>query len=374
MRIVVIMSCASPWSRAAVLKLIELGQTVHVVDFAPKKSSDEYLGIHDDFQQESISSFRNIIAGLHLIDTSFISTLRYLSAVPQLRRFLDSIKPDILLTLYGGGFATLAYLSFFQPYAVYVVGSDVLLARGARKFFCRLALNASAAVFANGRYLAEKTRETAGKANVMPLLLGINFSRWTQNTYPPEPVRIICSRGFLPVYNNAYLIQGLAHMAENLPEFKVIFVSNGPLLSDVQTLADTLLPQSLRQNVEFMGGVSDETLINLLMQSHVYVSLSRSDGTSISLLEALSCGLFPVLSDIPQNREWIDPQKHNGYLVPLDEPVQLAEALTKAILNTKLRSVSAITNRHLMEVNADSHKNMTALLTEMENVLHGNTK
>jgi glycosyltransferase involved in cell wall biosynthesis len=357
-----------------VLQLIELGQTVHIVDFAPKISSDEYLSIHDDFQQKSFTAFRDKISGLHLIETSFTSNWRYVSAVPHLKRILNSIKPDVLLTLYGGGFATLAYLSFFRPFVVYVVGSDVLLAKGLRRQFCRLALNAASAVFANGKFLAEKTREIAAKAKVCSLLLGIDFGRWTQNTYPPEPIRIICSRGFMPVYNNAYLIHGLALMADNMPDFRVIFVSNGPLLNDVRALADNLLPHAVRQKVDFLGGVSDQTLINLLKQSHIYVSLSRSDGTSISLLEALSCGLFPVLSDIPQNREWIDPLTNNGYLVPLDEPAQLAETLTKAILHTTMRKEAAVTNRHLMEVNADSHRNMSVLLTEMETILHGNTK
>ena len=37
-----------------------------------------------------------------------------------------------------------------------------------------------------------------------------------------------------------------------------------------------------------------------------YVSGSQSDGTSISLLEAMSAGLLCVTSDFPSNNEWIN--------------------------------------------------------------------
>lgn len=374
MKIVVIMSCASPWSRSAVLELITLGQSVHVVDFAPQGGREEYLSIHADFQRESIADFCAKISDLHLLQTSSVSSLKYLAATPQLKRILASVKPDVLLTLYGGGLASLAYMSGFRPFAVYAVGSDVLMANGWRKLLGRMSLHAAGAVFANGRYLAGKTRELAPKAYVIPLLLGIDLNRWTRNEYPPEPVRIICTRGFMPVYNNEYLIEGLSRMPVDLPEFTVTFVSNGPLLSDVRHRADTLLPQPLRDKVEFLDGVSDETLKSLVGQSHIYVSLSRSDGTSISLLEALSCGLFPVLSDIPQNREWIDTHSNNGYLVPLDHPSLLAEALTNAIRRHDIRRSASATNRHLIEAHADSHANMSLLLKELEKVLHGRGK
>jgi glycosyltransferase involved in cell wall biosynthesis len=39
----------------------------------------------------------------------------------------------------------------------------------------------------------------------------------------------------------------------------------------------------------------------------LYVSASRSDGSSVSLLEAMACGRPALVSDIPGNREWVEP-------------------------------------------------------------------
>ena len=58
------------------------------------------------------------------------------------------------------------------------------------------------------------------------------------------------------------------------------------------------------------------------------LSASRSDGSSISLLEAMACGCPRWFPDIPGNREWVTPGE-NGWLFPLDN----AEALAAAILN-----------------------------------------
>jgi len=44
------------------------------------------------------------------------------------------------------------------------------------------------------------------------------------------------------------------------------------------------------------------------------VSIPSSDGTAISLLEAMGYGCIPVLSDLPANNEWII-NNENGIIV-----------------------------------------------------------
>ena len=47
----------------------------------------------------------------------------------------------------------------------------------------------------------------------------------------------------------------------------------------------------------------------------LYLSASHSDGSSVSLMEALGCGLPVLVSDIPGNREWVTDGEQ-GWLFP----------------------------------------------------------
>ena len=225
-------------------------------------------------------------------------------------------------------------------------------------------------MFANGRYLAEQTRKLAPNASVVPLLFGIDVEKFSPGSPPASPVHLVCTRGFSALYNNEYLIHALAVLPKGLPDFRVTFVSPGRLLPDVRELADKTLSPAMRRRVEFLGGVSDAELPAILQSAHVYVSLSRSDGTSTSTLEGLACGLYPVLSDIPQNREWIDPdvaQRPVGSTRPATR--QLADALATAIVGEEQRSRAAPRNRQLILDRADSSRMMKTLSSMLESVI-----
>ncbi len=260
----------------------------------------------------------------------------------------------------------MAYLSGFRPYAVCTVGSDILRTRGLNQKMVKLALSSASVVFANGCHLAKKTQELSPSANVIPLLLGVNPTHYKLGNPPATPIHVFSNRWFLPVYNNEALIRGLAEIPQPSFDFEVVFASMGPLLEESRALANSILPSGIREKVHFLDGISDEQMRERLENSHVYVSQSRSDGTSTALLEALLSGLFPVLSDIPQNREWIDPQRKNGLLVPLDNPEALGKALYQAMTDPELRRNAVEYNRNLVLERATNSKNIERMASALE--------
>lgn len=367
MRVAILMSLASPWAREVAIKLAQLGAEVHVMDFA-SSAPDGYMSHGDRFQASEVMALRTAVASVELLHTWSTGTSRHFLAVPAVRRILERIRPDRLLTLYGGGFANIAWLSGFRPYVVYVVGSDVLLMGGLRAHLSRRALGCAALVVANGRYLAERARQLWPELRVEPLYLGVDTAELSPTKPAAEP-RILCTRGFLPVYNNEYLIEALAVLNDTAPRnLEVTFAAPGPDLPAAQSLADRILTPTLRSRVSFRNGLDRKALFEEYRRSQVYVSLSRSDGTSVALMEALSAGIYPVLSDIPQNREWVSSAEDNGILVPFDRPDVLAQALTRALEDPHLRARAAIHNRQKVVEQADSSRNMKALLTILESV------
>jgi L-malate glycosyltransferase len=369
MRIVLVMAMGSPWARDTASWLSRFGHTVHVVDFVEKHSSDAYLYMQDHCRPAAVEAFMKSMASVHELNWWGPRRARYVLSAGALRRIANDCQADVVLSLYCGGMALMAHLSGFRPHATYAVGSDVLKIRGLTRWVSRRVLSAADAVFCNGRYLAEQTRRLAPRANVVPLLLGVDATVFTPGSPPALPVHIVCTRGFLPYYNNRYLVEGLAALPEGLPDFRVTFVSPGPTLPYVRSLADKMLSPDMRRRVEFLGGVFRAQLPSLLQSSHVYVSLARSDGTSTAVLEALASGLYPVLSDIPQNREWIDQASPNGLLVPLDQPQKLADALAFAIRREDLRAQVVLRNRQMVLDRADSSQTMKTLSSMLEDIV-----
>lgn len=367
LKLAILMSSNSPWSREAAIRLAENGHLVHVIDLSVR-DSENYINSDANFQTADMQQFTGSVSSIDKIRFSRLQKLGYLRATWELHRILAKRNCNFLLTLYGGGFAAMAYLSGFHPYGVYVVGSDVLFGGRAKRLISRFALTAADVVMVNGQHLVEKTKELAARAKAQCLYLGTDMEKFTPGSPAPRPVKIVCTRGFSEVYNNEYLIRALKEIPDSTEGFQLIFAAPGPLLDNVRTIADQILPTHLRRSIKFRAGVGREHMAELLRSSHIYVSVSRSDGTSLSLMEGLACGLFPVLSDIPANREWISDEAKNGILVPLDEPRTLAAALLRAMGEPEVRAKAAVHNRELMLKRADGRKNMAILGCELQRI------
>lgn len=363
MRIAVLMLTSCPWARTIATQFASQGHEVHVVDFARTPQAGNYIS--GDFQNEAVERLSHTVSGLHYLPTPFASSLRYLAAACPLAAVCRRLKVDVLITLYGGGFGMTAWLSRFRPYAIYAVGSDVLFANRFTRPVLRRSLEAAAIVFANGEYLAGQTRLLAPTANVRSLLIGVDTDFYTPKPSPLGPTRLLCSRGFLPVYNNEALIRAVAELPDDTPPFHLTFTSAGPLLPHAKELAATILTPTRRDQISFLGGVSDEEMHRQLAEAQIFLSVSRSDGTSTSLLEALSSGLFPILSDIPQNREWITDSSANGLLVDPDDPAGLAAAIHSVLLDDEQRRRATTHNRSLVRTRADCRSNMQTLTGEL---------
>jgi glycosyltransferase involved in cell wall biosynthesis len=97
-----------------------------------------------------------------------------------------------------------------------------------------------------------------------------------------------------------------------------------------------------------------------LRAAHVYVSTSKSDSTSVSLLEAMAAGCFPVVSDIPANREWVT-DGDTALLFPPGDAEALARCLRRAASDAPLRDRAAARNRQVIAERATWESNLLAV-------------
>ena len=85
---------------------------------------------------------------------------------------------------------------------------------------------------------------------------------------------------------------GLA--ARNDP-FVLTFIGDGPMRSDLEAMAGPLIDQG---KVRFPGKMAGIELLDALAENHVFLLTSEFEGLSIALLEAMSRGCVPVVSEL----------------------------------------------------------------------------
>jgi glycosyltransferase involved in cell wall biosynthesis len=102
-----------------------------------------------------------------------------------------------------------------------------------------------------------------------------------------------------------------------------------------QYLENLVIELGLQERVKFYGRVSD--VVPLLQKADLFVLPSLAEGISNALLEAMSCGLPCVVTDIPGNRTVLTDQT-DGYLFMPGKAEVLAHTLDHLLSDEALRS------------------------------------
>jgi glycosyltransferase involved in cell wall biosynthesis len=157
------------------------------------------------------------------------------------------------------------------------------------------------------------------------------------------------------VYNVGTVIDAFVEAEKALPCARLDLVGSG---SERPALERRARETVAARAVAFTGEIAHEKMPRLLRENDIFISVALSDTTSVSLLEAMACGLFPVVSDLPANREWIDDGV-NGLVVPAQDTASLARAIIRAANDPALRDAARKKNAGLIETRADWHRNMS---------------
>lgn len=121
------------------------------------------------------------------------------------------------------------------------------------------------------------------------------------------------------------LIDAMRIVTDKLPGAQLTLVDAIPERSWLESMIEK---HQLGQQIHFTGAVSHEQIPELIHQSHVLVSASRHESLGMTMLEALSCGR-PVVATSTAGSHYI-LNSEMGYLIPQEDPVQMAEAMINA--------------------------------------------
>jgi glycosyltransferase involved in cell wall biosynthesis len=158
------------------------------------------------------------------------------------------------------------------------------------------------------------------------------------------------------------IAKAFVQAAQQRPELRLILLGDG---SQAGLLRQVFTRGGVLDKVHFPGQVSQADLPDYYRAADLYVSASHSDGSSISLLEAMACGRPALVSDIPGNLEWVEPGVQ-GWWFPDGDTNALAQAILHAVDNRERLPEMGYAARLLAKQRADWKKNFQQLLQAYE--------
>jgi glycosyltransferase involved in cell wall biosynthesis len=294
----------------------------------------------------------------------------YLKTIAPLRRALREFKPDILLANYLSSGGLLACLSGHKRIVVSAIGSDVVAGIRSplwRRLF-RWQFRKARFVHVVAPQLAQLLYDKCGldphRTVIAPIGVDTNLLAMAEASSRPGAGAIVCTRAHRPVYGQETLVKAMATLKQRGVACSLLFTHT----MDVQTTRELVRRHGVEDMVTFRPGYKYEELPGILAGADVYVSASFSDGMSNSLLEAMSTGTFPVVSDIPANRPWIEHGR-TGLLFPPGDEHALADRLIEALGNPALRSAAAELNRKKVVEQGDMYHEADRLLDAFARLL-----
>lgn len=171
---------------------------------------------------------------------------------------------------------------------------------------------------------------------------GIDLGRFTFRGPASDPVAISVAR-LSPEKDFPTLVRAVALAAEVVPELKLKIVGDGPERGKIeQAIAET----GQSERIELLGERQD--IPDLLATAGFFATATLTEGISLTLLEAMACGLPVLATQVGGNPEVVD-EGVTGYLVPSADVDALAAGLIRMVQSQARWSVLGQAGRRRVE-------------------------
>lgn len=308
----------------------------------------------------------------------------------ELRGILSRLKPDLVHAGPLQRAAFLTALSGFRPLVSMSWGYDLLQdaqRNAAWRWATRYTLRHSDVLVGDSEVVRRKAIAFGmPPERIVTFPWGVDLhhfspqGRWdtfVDSTQDDAPFVLLSTRSWEAIYGVEVIAQAFVRAVRQCPQLRLVMLGHGSLagrlrqiLSPVETrLESDLLSSGERYasaldqwpSVIMPGQVSYERLPRYYRMAHLYLSASYSDGSSISLLEAMACGCPVLVSDIDGNREWVIPEV-NGWLFPPGDVEALSRAILRAVERRAHLPEMGAAGRRMVEERANWERNFPKLL------------
>jgi len=134
-----------------------------------------------------------------------------------------------------------------------------------------------------------------------------------------------------PIKNQTMMINAFAKVKKIIPNLRLILIGDGAKMSELQNQSKNL---GLEKDIIFTGFIDNPQRFIALFE--IFLLSSFSEGTSMTLLEAMSMSRPCVVTNVGGNPEIIEDSR-TGRLVPSDDESLFSDAIVEILTDRNIR-------------------------------------
>ena len=329
---------------------VERGWDVHIITKEPTKD-----GLHPDITQHVSSAFF----------PQSVHKLNFPIHLHNMNKVINLIKPDIIHAISIESYG--AYTGFIKSKGMVLTGwgfKHTITSKGLQKWIEQRALKKADVVHVDSYDLEGAiVRHGCDENKTVVIPWGVNIKMFSpdingsgvQQELDLESSPVVISARYFETYTDiGCLINAIPDVLKALPDSRFIIAGSGSLEHELKQLTKDL---EVWRAVNFVGKIPHPKLPAYFRASDIYVSTSLLDSSSVSLLDAMACGLPIVVTNTPSNDEWVENGK-NGFIFPMKDSKSLAEKIIYLLKHPELMEKFGKRNREIIVEKADEENVM----------------
>lgn len=288
--------------------------------------------------------------------------LEYLKKIKRVKKLIKEINPDIVHAHYATSYGLLGALAGAHPYIISVWGSDVYefpLKSSVHKMILKHNLKKADCILSTSNVMKEVTQQyTAKQIKVTPFGVDTEKFKPEASKEKDEKELVIGTIKTLEEkYGIQYLVKAFIKVCRKYPDMNLKLKIGGKG-SQLEYLENLCAEAGIKDKVEFLGFLNQDEVIKTFqnMDIAVYPSTLDSESFGVAAVEAESCGIPVIVSEIPGLMESTKPG-FTSLVCEKKNPDDLAEKIEKLINDKKLREEMGKNAREFVLENYDLNDN-----------------
>ena len=258
--------------------------------------------------------------------------------MPQIKKMLNEIQPDILHAHFASSYGFFAALSGYNPFFLSVWGFDTITfpkKSFIHKLIIKYTLKKADMIFATSKFLAEETAHYTNKKQIITPF-GVDIDIFKPNVNLKSDKFVFGTVKSLEIkYGIDYLIKAVSLIKDELKNWELWIAGTGSQKDELIKLTKSL---NINEKVKFLGRVPHDKIPQLLQRMHLFTvtSVWECESFGVAAVEAAAAGLAVIASNLGGLSEVI-VDGETGFHVEARNIEEIAEKILYLYKNREIR-------------------------------------